>query len=81
MFNIGRNDFRLVVEIVYVSHKVYIRFVGTHQGYDRGRWKATAWVVSGVLAGKRSLTTDHVRGLASFFGLPADLFLRETAAA
>lgn len=41
----------------------------------------TASVASEVLAGKRSLTADHVRGLASFFRLPADLFLRETAAA
>jgi mRNA interferase HigB len=39
VFNIGGNDFRLVVEIVYATHKVYIRFVGTHQEYDRGRWK------------------------------------------
>jgi HTH-type transcriptional regulator / antitoxin HigA len=42
---------------------------------------ATASVASEVLAGKRSLTTDQVRGLASFFRLPADLFLHETAAA
>lgn len=42
---------------------------------------ATASVASEVLAGKRSLTTDQVRGLASFFRLPADFFLRETAAA
>jgi HTH-type transcriptional regulator / antitoxin HigA len=42
---------------------------------------ATASVASEVLAGKRSLTTDQVRGLAGFFRLPADLFLHETAAA
>ena len=36
---IGGNDFRLVTEIVYATHKVFIRFVGTHQEYDRGRWK------------------------------------------
>jgi HTH-type transcriptional regulator/antitoxin HigA len=42
---------------------------------------ATASVASEVLAGKRSLTTDQVRGLARFFRLPADAFLRETAAA
>jgi len=28
-----------VVEIAYLTHKVYIRFVGTHQEYDRGKWK------------------------------------------
>jgi HTH-type transcriptional regulator / antitoxin HigA len=42
---------------------------------------ATASVASEVLAGKRALTTDQVRGLANFFRLPADLFLRESAAA
>lgn len=42
---------------------------------------ATASVASEVLAGKRSLTADQVRGLARFFRLPADLFLHETAAA
>ena len=39
VFNIGGNDFRLVVEIVYATHKVFIGFVGTHQEYDRGRCK------------------------------------------
>jgi antitoxin component HigA of HigAB toxin-antitoxin module len=42
---------------------------------------ATASVASEVLAGKRSLTADQVRGLAGFFRLPADLFLNQTAAA
>jgi mRNA interferase HigB len=38
-FNIGGNDFRLVAEIIYASYRVFIRFVGTHQEYDRRRWK------------------------------------------
>ena len=42
---------------------------------------ATASVASEVLAAKRSLTTDQLRGLSSFFRLPADVFLREVAAA
>jgi len=42
---------------------------------------ATASVASEVLAGKRALTTDQVRALSSFFRLPADMFLRESAAA
>lgn len=39
VFNIGGNDFRLVTEIVYLTHKVYIRWVGTHAEYDKGKWK------------------------------------------
>ncbi len=39
VFNIGGNDFRLGVEIVYATHKVFIRYGGTHQEYDKGRWK------------------------------------------
>jgi HTH-type transcriptional regulator/antitoxin HigA len=42
---------------------------------------ATPSVASEVIAGRRALTTDQVRGLASYFRLPADLFLREGAAA
>ena len=42
---------------------------------------ATPSVASEVLAGRRALTTDQVRGLATYFKLPADLFLREGAAA
>jgi HigB_toxin, RelE-like toxic component of a toxin-antitoxin system len=39
VFNIGGNDFRLVVEveIVYATHKVFIRYVGTHRRPTRGR--------------------------------------------
>jgi len=39
VFNIGGNDFRLVTEIAYRTHKVFIRFVGTHHEYERGQWK------------------------------------------
>ena len=42
---------------------------------------ATASVASEVLAAKRSLTTEQLRGLSNFFRLPADVFLREVAAA
>ena len=42
---------------------------------------ATPSIASEVLARKRALTTDQVRALSSYFKLPADLFLHETAAA
>lgn len=34
IFNIQHNRHRLVVQIVYESQIVYIRFVGTHKEYD-----------------------------------------------
>ena len=35
VFNIGGNEYRLVVKIHYNRGFVYIRFVGTHEEYDR----------------------------------------------
>ena len=35
VFNIGGNKYRLVVAINYPYRVCYIRFVGTHQAYDR----------------------------------------------
>lgn len=34
VFNIKGNSYRLVVKINYPSRVVFIRFVGTHAGYD-----------------------------------------------
>ena len=34
VFNIGGNNYRLVVWINYAYGVIYIRFVGTHQEYD-----------------------------------------------
>lgn len=33
VFNIKGNDFRLVAIIIYVSKKVYVRWIGTHAEY------------------------------------------------
>ncbi len=35
VFNIKGNDFRLVVYIVFQTQKVFIRFIGTHEAYDK----------------------------------------------
>ena len=35
VFNIKGNRYRLVVLVVYVHNVVYIRFIGTHEEYDR----------------------------------------------
>ena len=35
VFNIKGNDFRLVAIIIYVSQKVYVRWIGTHAAYDK----------------------------------------------
>ncbi len=35
VFNIGGNEYRLVVWVSYEWKTVYIRFVGTHAEYDR----------------------------------------------
>lgn len=35
VFNIKGNDFRLVAIVIYISKKVYIRWIGTHAKYDK----------------------------------------------
>ena len=35
VFNLGGNKFRVVVRINYHYRVVYVRFVGTHDAYDR----------------------------------------------
>jgi mRNA interferase HigB len=39
VFNIGGNDFRLVVDIVYRGQAVYVKAVMTHAEYDKGKWR------------------------------------------
>ena len=43
VFNIGGNNFRLIVRIEYIQQKVYIRSVMTHAEYDKDRWKDDSW--------------------------------------
>ena len=35
VFNIKGNSYRLVAIVIFASKKVYIRFIGTHQEYDK----------------------------------------------
>ncbi len=35
VFNIKGNQFRIIVLIIFISQKVYIRFIGTHAEYDQ----------------------------------------------
>lgn len=35
VFNIKGNDFRLIAIIIYVSKKLYVRWIGTHAEYDK----------------------------------------------
>jgi mRNA interferase HigB len=39
IFNIKGNQYRLITEINYLGHRIYIRFVLTHAEYDKGGWK------------------------------------------
>ncbi len=35
VFNIKGNDYRLIAIVIYVSQKVYIRWIGKHNDYDK----------------------------------------------
>jgi mRNA interferase HigB len=35
VFNIGGNNYRLVAIVIFLAHKAFIRFIGTHQEYDK----------------------------------------------
>lgn len=39
VFNIKRNNYRLIVDIVYETKRVYIKYILTHTEYDRDTWK------------------------------------------
>ncbi|MGH2414414.1 MAG: type II toxin-antitoxin system HigB family toxin [Microcystaceae cyanobacterium] len=39
VFNIKGNHYRLIVDLVYSSQRIYLKYVLTHAEYDRGTWK------------------------------------------
>jgi mRNA interferase HigB len=39
VFNVAGNKYRLVVQIEYLYHTVYVRHVLTHDEYSKGKWK------------------------------------------
>lgn len=43
VFNIGGNNYRLIVRIEYERQEVYIRDFLTHAEYDKDNWKNDDW--------------------------------------
>ncbi|MBW4550247.1 MAG: type II toxin-antitoxin system HigB family toxin [Aphanocapsa sp. GSE-SYN-MK-11-07L] len=43
IFDIGGNNFRLIVLIDYNASKIFIRHVLTHADYDKNKWKNDSW--------------------------------------
>ncbi len=39
VFNIGGNKYRLIASVHFNREKVYVRYVLTHEEYNRGAWK------------------------------------------
>jgi len=39
VFNIKKNEYRLITVVHYNRSKVYVRAVLTHEEYDKGKWK------------------------------------------
>lgn len=39
VFNIKGNRYRLIVDLVYLSQRIYIKYVLTHAEYDKDEWK------------------------------------------
>ena len=39
IFNIKGNQYRLIVDIQYTRQIIYVKYVLTHQEYDKNEWK------------------------------------------
>lgn len=43
VFNIGGNKFRLIAFLRYLKGRLFIRYILTHDEYDKGKWKEDEW--------------------------------------
>ena len=43
VFDICRNEYRIITKIVFPSKRIYIRAVLTHSEYMKGSWKNDPW--------------------------------------
>ena len=39
VFNIKGNRYRLIVDIIYPSQRIYIKYILTHAEYSKDKWK------------------------------------------
>jgi len=39
VFNVGGNNYRLVIKIKYRTKVVFVRYILTHAEYDKNKWK------------------------------------------
>ncbi|MGB7412704.1 MAG: type II toxin-antitoxin system HigB family toxin [Thermosynechococcaceae cyanobacterium] len=43
VFNIGGNNYRLIILIDYAYQKVFVRHILTHAEYNKEHWKRDSW--------------------------------------
>lgn len=39
VFNVKGNKYRLIVDLVYIEQRIFVKYVLTHAEYDKDRWK------------------------------------------
>ena len=44
VFNVGGNNYRVIVRVEFRLHKVFVRYVLTHAEYSREIWKHDPWI-------------------------------------
>ena len=41
VFNVSGNKYRMIVDLVFKSRRIYIKLILTHAEYNKNKWKAT----------------------------------------